>query len=267
MKGFKNSTHMQSGHNFAKGGHVPRPHFAQPHPISPAGANKDTVNGLTARTPDMAGNAAVKRSVPSTDVDEATGGKSELNGGYKAGGKVVHVHQHYHNGKRLPSKRKMDMARRKAENSLISSGTAGVKLGKNAISNGTGTPSIRSDFKKGGKIGPVKKGALHKEMGIPQGEKIGRKRLESAKHSSSPTERKRANFALNMNKATGGTINPVATGGTINRFATGGTQNPMQAGGALYAKGGNVKGALAQHEATPAPRGHKGLGDMIRRGG
>jgi hypothetical protein len=47
-------------------------------------------------------------------------------------------------------------------------------------------------------IGPIKKGALHAQMGIPQGQKIGRARLEQAKNSSSPQERKRANFALNM---------------------------------------------------------------------
>lgn len=202
---------MVSGHNFAKGGHVGN--FAKSKPVSAAPANKDTVNGLTAREPDMEGNAAAKRKVPSTVVDEEKGGKGELTGGYKAGGKVVHVHQHYHNGKRLPSKRKMDAARRKAEGGLISSGTAGVKLGKNPSSPGKGTPSIRSKFQ------------------------------------------------------TGGTINPVATGGTINPVATGGTINPMNAGGALYAKGGDVKGALRKHVDTPAPQGHKGLGAMIRRGG
>lgn len=263
MKGFKDSTHMQSGHNFAKGGHVPRPHFAQAHPVSPAGANKDTVNGLTARTPDMAGNGAVKRSVPSTAVDEATGGKGELNSAYKAGGKVVHVHQHYHNGKRLPSARQIAKKRASAEAGLISSGTAGVKLGRNAISNGKGTPSERSKFakggrtiphkadkmsgrhhiphSKGGKIGPIKKGALHAEMGIPQGEKIGKKRLESAKHSGNPVEAKRANFALNMNrKATGGTIDKLATGGTIDKLATGGTIDKLNCGGAMYSRGGKA---------------------------
>lgn len=207
MKGFKNSTKMVSGHRFAAGGHVG--HFAQSRPISAAPANGDTVNGLTARTPDMAGNAATKRSVPSTAVDEATGGKGELNGAYKGGGKVVHVHQHYHNGKRMPSKRQMDAKRRKAEGGLISSGTAGVKLGPNAISSSKGTPSIRAKFKKGG-------------------------------------------------RATGGTINKVATGGTIDK---------LNCGGAMYAEGGGVKAALREHVDSPAPRGHKGLGSMIRRGG
>lgn len=268
MKGFKDTTKMTQGHCFAAGGHVPRPHFAQARPVSAKPANGDTVNGLTARTPDMNGNAAVKRKIPTTAVEEAHGGKSDVESGYAKGGKIVHVHQHYHNGKRMPSKRQMEARRRKAEGGLISSGTAGVKLGQNASSNSTGTPSIRSTFKKGGKIGPIKKGALHAEMGIPQGEKIGRKRLEAAKHSSSPTERKRANFALNMNrKATGGTIDKLATGGTINRYATGGTQNKMQCGGAMYAEGGGVKAALRAHVDSPAPQGHKGLGAMIRRGG
>ena len=49
-------------------------------------------------------------------------------------------------------------------------------------------------------IGPIKKGALHKQMGISAGKKIGKAKLEKAKHSSNPKERKRANFALNMHK-------------------------------------------------------------------
>jgi hypothetical protein len=217
MKDFKNTTKMVSGHRFAAGGHVERMPFAREHPIREAPANKDTINGLTARTPDMDGNSAIKRSVPSTGVDQDHGGKGELTGGYAKGGKTVHVHQHYHNGKRLPSKRKMEAARKKAEGGLIKSGTAGVKLGKNASSASKGTPSVRSKFAKGG-------------------------------------------------KATGGTIDKLATGGTINRMATGGTENPMNCGGAMYAEGGEVKAALRKHVDSPAPRGHKGLGEMIRRG-
>ena len=44
----------------------------------------------------------------------------------------------------------------------------------------------------------VKKGALHKEMGIPEGEKIGKEKLEEAKENGSSKEKKRANFALNF---------------------------------------------------------------------
>lgn len=267
MKGFKNTTKMTMGHRFAAGGHVERMPFAREHPLRPAPANPDTVNGLTQRNPDMEGNSAIKRGLPSTEVEKDHGGKGEVTSGFKAGGKVVHVHQHYHNGKRMPSKRAIEKARKKAEGGLISSGTAGVKLGQNASSSSKGTPSIRSTFKKGGKIGPVAKGKLHSNLGIPQGEKIGKSRLRAAKNSKSPAIRKEANFALNMNKATGGTINPRATGGTINRLATGGTQNPMNCGGAMYAEGGGVKAALRKHVDSPAPQGHKGLGAMIRRGG
>jgi len=44
----------------------------------------------------------------------------------------------------------------------------------------------------------VKKGALHKQEGIPQGKKIGDKKLNSLKKSGTPLEKKRANFALNI---------------------------------------------------------------------
>jgi hypothetical protein len=50
------------------------------------------------------------------------------------------------------------------------------------------------------KIGHIKAGALHKDLGISQDKKIGRARLLKAKNSSDPKIRKRANFALNMNK-------------------------------------------------------------------
>lgn len=43
-------------------------------------------------------------------------------------------------------------------------------------------------------------GSLHKMMGIGQGKKIGRARLERAAHSGSKKERRKAQFALNMNK-------------------------------------------------------------------
>lgn len=54
-------------------------------------------------------------------------------------------------------------------------------------------------FKKGGGIHIKKenKGKLHKELGVPEGKKIPEKKLEKAKNSSSPAERKRATFAEN----------------------------------------------------------------------
>lgn len=44
----------------------------------------------------------------------------------------------------------------------------------------------------------IKKGALHEELGVPQGEKIPESKLDSAAHSSNPTLRKRAVLAKTM---------------------------------------------------------------------
>lgn len=41
-------------------------------------------------------------------------------------------------------------------------------------------------------------GALHKELGVPQGKKIPAKKLAAAAKSSNPTERKRANLAKTL---------------------------------------------------------------------
>ena len=38
-------------------------------------------------------------------------------------------------------------------------------------------------------------GALHKELGVPQGQKIPAAKLNATAHSSNPTERKRAALA------------------------------------------------------------------------
>lgn len=46
----------------------------------------------------------------------------------------------------------------------------------------------------------LKKGALHKELGVKQGNKIPQDKLKAALHSGSPLERKRANFAVNASK-------------------------------------------------------------------
>jgi hypothetical protein len=53
------------------------------------------------------------------------------------------------------------------------------------------------------------KGALHRELHVPEGEKIPSKKLSKAEHSSNPTERKRADLAKTlkkMHKADGGPI-------------------------------------------------------------
>lgn len=54
-------------------------------------------------------------------------------------------------------------------------------------------------FKGGGgiKIKSSHKGLLHKELGVPKGEKIPADKLKKAAHSKDPKERKRAVFAEN----------------------------------------------------------------------
>jgi hypothetical protein len=46
----------------------------------------------------------------------------------------------------------------------------------------------------------IKKGALHKELHVPIGEKIPAKKLAKAAHSKNPLERKRANLAETLGK-------------------------------------------------------------------
>ena len=48
--------------------------------------------------------------------------------------------------------------------------------------------------------GPLKKGALHSELGVPQGEKIPKDKLVAAERSTNPKLRHRAQFAINANK-------------------------------------------------------------------
>lgn len=47
-------------------------------------------------------------------------------------------------------------------------------------------------------------GALHKSLGVPEGQKIPPKKLAAAKHSSNPTTRRRANLASTLGKLRGG---------------------------------------------------------------
>ncbi len=58
-----------------------------------------------------------------------------------------------------------------------------------------------SKNKKTGKLSiHVKKGALHKEMGIAQDKPISTKKLEKADKNAGPLEKKRITFAENARK-------------------------------------------------------------------
>lgn len=78
-------------------------------------------------------------------------------------------------------------------------------------------------MKKGGKwiAGAVKKpGALHRELGVPMGEKIPKGKIDKAANSSNPMLAKRANFAKTVSKfANGGAV----PRGKVAKFAAGGT--------------------------------------------
>lgn len=50
------------------------------------------------------------------------------------------------------------------------------------------------------KIKESHKGLLHKNLGVPQGEKIPAKKLAAAKKDASPAEKKRIVFAQNAKK-------------------------------------------------------------------
>lgn len=62
---------------------------------------------------------------------------------------------------------------------------------------------MKAEKTKEGKLKiKVKKGALHKEMGIPEDEKISDKKLEKAEKTATPKEKKRITFAENAKKWT-----------------------------------------------------------------
>lgn len=114
---------------------------------------------------------------------------------------------------------------------------------------------LRPGFAKGGKWiakATKNKGALHRALHVPEGEKIPAKKLAKAAHSDNPTMRKRAALAKtlkSLHKARGGDVAKYAKGGRIP---------------ASKVADRAARAALARHEATPAPRGHKGLGAKLK---
>lgn len=252
MKGFKDTTKMVRGHRDVPASQFStfgRQRFAHGGPV----LHPDPVHGLHEKGnvedfhSDMHGHSAVEREVPSTQELAEHGGKTPLTPGYKKGGEThFHVHKHYHTGGKTKHSSK---SYRKHEHEAEKHATGGT-INKMA------TGGTRDRLAKGGKspFGHIKKGALHKDMGIPKGEKIPRGKIRSKlardkAHHNVKGER-RDLFALNMGKAKGGHIidsthevSPdYATGGTINRRATGGTINKKGAGGALYKRGGLHRG-------------------------
>lgn len=88
---------------------------------------------------------------------------------------------------------------------------------------------------KGGFLSGLKKGALHKDLGVPQGDKIPVKKIEKATHSNNETLRKRAQFAENAkhwhHHSDGGMETPdIASNDTKQAFMQGmmGSSAPQQ---------------------------------------
>lgn len=271
MGDFKDSTKTVAGHH-----HVPASQFHTfgNQSLPPAAPTRPTAHkefrDLTEREPshNFSGSAAVRRQVPTTELEGEHGGKSDLLPGYNKGGRHFHVHKHYYTGGKVThseskhyasgghvggATRKMNM-----QESTEFQGNPGRRGGFNkggSCEGETGTGSTRNKMAKGGKWiqGAIKHpGALHRSLGVPEGKKIPAGKLAKAAHSSNPTLRRRANLAKTlkgMHKAKGGPVMKAAKGGHIHdctspvppNYATGGTINKLGAGGALYNKGGESK--------------------------
>lgn len=96
------------------------------------------------------------------------------------------------------------------------------RMTQNKIMNSVGKPSRARKFSEGGSVDKwmqdvhPKKGALHKQLNIPEDKKIPTKTLEKAAHSSKPLLEKRANLALRYRgKKNGGEIKKYEVGGQI----------------------------------------------------
>jgi hypothetical protein len=132
------------------------------------------------------------------------------------------------------------------------------------------------------------KGALHRELHVPEGEKIPAKKLSKAEHSSNPTERKRADLAKTlkkMHKADGGPVGmdpeisgTRPTGGRIARASGGESQQiiPREEleGGGLQRLMNNAEGdddldtirrSLIHHGAAIPPSLQRHGGGRIAR--
>jgi hypothetical protein len=204
---------------FARGGHV-----------------KNTIKYASGPTP---GNAQHLRRRPDDQLDAATGGRSPLRPGYKKGGvvaekmqKTMHEFKHgaLHSGSKTgPLVKNRDQAiaiglnQARREGAKMRRGghvkhhdEAGESAAEEARETAAQERAEGEGMKKGGKwiAGAIKHpGALHRTLGVPQGQKIPASKLAKAARSSNPTTRRRAALAKTLKSfhhAEGGPIRTVA---------------------------------------------------------
>lgn len=91
--------------------------------------------------------------------------------------------------------------RAKAHGQLGAGGTAPAAAAPAGLSQSNAQPGIQG-MAKGGHISikPSHRGLLHKDLGVPAGQPIPAAKMERAKASASPAERKRITFAENARK-------------------------------------------------------------------
>jgi hypothetical protein len=103
-------------------------------------------------------------------------------------------------------------------------------------------------------------GALHKQLHVPQGEKIPAKKLSKAEHSSNPKLARRAHLAetlKSLHKADGGAINDGTrpTGGRLARTAGGRSKSGTKINIIIAPQSGAPKPAMPPMGMGPPPGG------------
>lgn len=243
MSGFKDSTKTVSGFHHWGGGSIGGGtggtinRLAQGGSVDKIDSNPGHAEIYPAEGDRMHGNAATLRKESPTQELEEHGGKTPLISKFKKGGptKHFHVHKHYH-------------AKGGRTHTVSHSYSAAEKHAETYASGGhvhdcTEVPAGGPDYAKGGKakvhIKPKNRGALHRDMGVPQGQKIPKSKIQAKlardKASGNTKGVKRDVFALNFRG-----------------------KKPIHknAGGALYAPGGLVAPrAVAPTMAGNAPQG------------
>jgi hypothetical protein len=199
--------------------------------------------------------------------------------GYGKGGKAkhFHVHKHYHTGGKVTTKsRSYTKAERaaemQAENRFSNPRSAG---GFGAGTTGGSRPKIKG----GGRMCKADGGDVTSAADTWGGRMTDRDldllRKSAPSNSDTPSQIQRKSGRLtNKDLDLARKAIPQADPGPLRerygaiRVKGGGriTRPKFNAGGALYKKGGHSK-EMSKHLNAKAPRGHKGLGTMIRRGG